>query len=188
MKKVVVLIAFIVGCIIGYWVCDNFNKPTEIVRTVTVFKDVDSTQIIQKAKVGMITISDAKKLFKQTIHDTLLIDYSNAIIGDDSATYNNDSILVEYAKADTTVVLEKNTPTDSIKVILEIDNQYVGKPIGQFITDIVLKEFSHIHSDTLRPVLINNTKDKIKYSLIGAAAGIAIFETLRIVTKLLVVL
>jgi hypothetical protein len=191
MKTFLLIILFVAGCIIGYLVCDNFNKPSEIFRTVTVIKDVDSTKIIQDAKAGMITLAEAKKRFGKTaIPESQPVIVDNAVIDSDSVLYNNDDVLIEYAIADTAITLEKYTETDSIKVILELEQEYYGQPIGKFITNIVLKEFSHTHTDTLKPIIINepSRKQKAKYIAIGACAGIVIFETLRIVTKLVVAL
>jgi len=152
--------------------------PSQIIITNTVFEDVDSTNIIQKARLGYITLAEAKKKFNILIIDTVAISTNNSIIdtifvyGDSSNTYGYDVPVVQYMESDTIFTLTKYTKTDSLEVILELKQRAYLNPFYVFEDSLKLIRLSHTHIDTLLPVVLYkpSIKDKATWFMIGAGS------------------
>ena len=170
--KLILILAVCIICLIaGYYICDRFNKPSHVIVTNTIIENVDSTNIIQKSRIGYIKLADAKKKFGKIITDTIFV-YLDSVITKDSTIYSNGQMPIKYMKSDTTLIFTKHTKTDSLEVILELKQTAYLEPLYLFEDSIKLLKLTHSHIDTLQLPVLNKTgiKDKATWFMIGAGS------------------
>lgn len=189
LKQALILILCLICLAAGYLIRDRLGNNGQLIITNTVIDNVDSTAIIQKARMGYITQAEALRKFGRINTDTVKI-FNNKVIVDTVFVNNgvldtsgNTTPLIKYIESDTDLTFKKRTKTDSLEVILELKQRAYLEPLYIFEDSLKLVRFSHYHIDSLNQMVPFSfkIKDRVKWFMIGAGS----IEILRLIGVLL---